>query len=105
MKVLFIKEISGAGNHFIDLNTDDGGNQTPQEIYLQLTDNDTMSVKGTVKDGSEITSLDLGLINLKDYSILSQAQTAGIYVIDGASLSSLTINLGTGKKVIVKVGY
>ena len=105
MKVLFIKEIEGVGNHFVDLNTDESGNQTPQEIYLQLTADDTMTVKGTVKDNSDIENVNLGLINLTDYSVLEAATKAGLYAIDGASLSSITINLTNGEKVIVKVGY
>lgn len=105
MKVLLIKEISGAGNHFIDLINDENGNQVPSTIYLQLLNADNMKVAGVIKDSEDIAPADLSLISLNDYSILKTATAPGLYVVDGSGLSSININLTNGEKVIVKVNY
>lgn len=100
MKILFVKEISGAGNHIIDIINDESGNNAPEMLFLQLCENDNMSVKGTLKDGD--ARQDICLLYMKDFSKKVSATEAGIYVIDSSGLSSIEIALTSGKKVIVK---
>lgn len=102
MKILFVKEIEEAGETFIDLVCDQSGDTSVDSVYLQLTEDDTMSVTGAIKDASGVTQDPLSLIALKDYSVVESATEAGIYVLDGTGLSSITISLTAGKKVIVR---
>ena len=103
MKILFVKEIEDAGSHLIDLVGDGLGETAIDSVYLQLTEDDTMSVTGTCKDSEE--QVELAIVSLKDFNVANEVSSAGLYVVDAGALSSLTIDLTSGEKVIVKAVY
>lgn len=105
MKILFVKEIEGAGAHKIDLINEGSGDAAVESVFVDVPSGDTVSLKGCVKDADGAVAKDIALIDLKSLQVNNAATVAGIYVADATGLSSIELTVTGSDPIVVKALY